>query len=308
MISACHGSLSGALSDQFVELKGQVNFYGCTETPVQLVLPPSPNPGCGTMTSLNAERIRLGRLSLTGAFSDRDGDKIFLNRRSSFEYDPITLLLVAEVSGLYDPSEPEFADRARLHQRTDYVLDGNGNRTFSVTCNVSNYANKATCTNLSGFLQQQWPATPTRFQRYSRMEYDSLGRFVQGSKSPYYSASNLAGVEADNERSGVDINGALNRNVYGDPLGALTAHNVYAAKFYGPLGREYFARAATGAFGRNTYAWCSDATSTTLPDGSSIAPSVRFIAWNPIAAKAIRTASLLRPAHSLILTSWVATS
>jgi hypothetical protein len=78
--------------------------------------------------------------------------------------------------------------------------------------------------------------TPTKFQRYTRMQYDALGRFMQGSTSPYYSATNAAGVEANNERSGVDQAGNLHRTVYGDPLGALTAHNVYAEKSLWPDG------------------------------------------------------------------------
>ena len=88
---------------------------------------------------------------------------------------------------------------------------------------------------------------------------------MQGSRSPYFSAGIPAGAEAYNERSGVDSSGTLHRNVYGDPLGALTAHNVYAEKAYGPMGREYFAKAATGAFSRSTYTWCVDSTNPEIP-------------------------------------------
>lgn len=249
-----------------VERKGQVNFYGCTETPVVLVK----GLGCETTGKPDAERVRLGRLSLTGVYSIRGG--VIAVRRSTFEYDSASLLLIAEVSGLYDPTEPEYADRDRLHQRTDYVLDANGNRTLSVSCSAFHFPDRTACLDLSAFLHAQWPATPTKFQRYGRVEYDSLGRFAQGSKSPYRSASNTAGTEAYNERSGVDAAGALNRTVFGDPLGVLTAHGVYAEKAYGPFGREYFARAAPGAFGRTTYAWCVDAQGTTLPDGSGGIP------------------------------------
>jgi RHS repeat-associated protein len=259
-------------TDAEVERKGQLNFYGCTETPVVLIK----GTGCASTASpASPERIRLGRLSLTSIYSVRGGE--IKERRSSFEYDATTLLLNAEVQGVYNygnPGEPPLSAKARMHQRTDYLLDTNGNRTLSVTCDVSSYPNRAACTNLSAFQQQQWPATPTRFQRYTRMEYDTLGRFMQGSRSPYYSATNAVGVEAYNERSGVNAAGsALHRNVYGDPLGALTAHNVFAEKAYGPMGREYFAKAATGAFSRNTYAWCTDASSTTLPDASGGIPS-----------------------------------
>jgi uncharacterized protein (TIGR02594 family) len=258
-------------SDVQVEAKGQINFYGCTEAPIVLVK----NVGCQSTPNPDSERVRLGRLSLTSAYSIRNG--VTKERRSSFEYDPITLLLHAEVQGLYNyggivnPNNPEppLSAKAHMHQRTDFVLDADGNRTLSVTCNVSNYADRNACLNLSQFQQQQWPTDPTRIQRYTRMEYDSLGRFMQGSKSPYYSATNAAGADAYNERSGVNAAGtALNRNVYGDPLGALTAHNVYAEKAYGPMGREYFARAATGAFSRSTYAWCVDASNPAIPSNA----------------------------------------
>ena len=243
---------------------GHLNFYGCTETPVVLV----PNQGCQSTGAKVQEWVRLGRLSLTGVFAQRPGQPASINRRSTFEYDPNTLLLVAEVEGLFTPAEFSAAQRERLHKRTDYVLDSDGNRTLSVTCSVAHFADSAACLDLSQFKQQQWPATPTKFQRYARMEYDSLGRFVIGSKSPFYSATDEAGAEAYNERSGVTATGALNRNVFGDPLSSITAHGVLAEKSYGPLGREYFGRVATGAFARSTYAWCVDATTTTLVNGA----------------------------------------
>ena len=52
------------------------------------------------------------------------------------------------------------------------------------------------------------------------------------------------------------------------PMSRAATFGVFAEKFYGPLGREYFGRAATDAFSRSTYAWCCDATSTTFQDGS----------------------------------------
>ncbi len=256
-------------NNQQVDQTAQVNIYGCPEAPVQLI------KGVGCLGSLNntldPERIRLGRLSLSAVVSARGS--VETRRRSAFEYDPTTLMLIAEVSGMYDATEFPADERARMHQRTDYVLDGDGNRTLSVTCSVADFPNRAECLNLSQFRQDQWLPTPTKFQRYARTEYDSLGRFVQGTRSPYFSESTTAGLEAYNERVGVDQSGALNRNVFGDPLGALTAHGVYSEKFFGPLGREHFARSQTGAFGRSRYAWCVDAQGTTLPDGTGGIPS-----------------------------------
>ncbi len=263
---------TNALVDQTIQL----NYYGFTETPVQLIK----TIGCAGYAQFpthprDPERTRLGRLSLAGVVSIRGG--LSTARRTTFEYDPTTLLLIAEVSGLYDPTEYTAAERARLHQRTDHVLDANGNRTFSVTCSVADFPDRAACLNLSQFRQDQWRVTPTKFQRYARTEYDTLGRFVQGTKSPYFSSLIAAGVEAYNERIGVTQTGALNRNVFGDPLGALTAHGVFSEKFYGPLGREHFARSTTGAFGRTRYAWCADAGTAflpipTLPDGTGGIP------------------------------------
>jgi RHS repeat-associated protein len=242
---------------------GHVNFYGCTATPVQVI----PSVGCASAANTNQEWARLGRLGLTGTYDVRGSNPIN-ERRSAFEYDPTTLLLIAEVRGVFAPGKFTAKERERWAMRTDYELDADGNRTLSVSCSVAHFANRDACLNLSQFKQQQWPATPTKFQRYSRMEYDQLGRFATGSKSPFYSATNDAGVEAYNERSGVTAAGLLNRNVFGDPLSSITAHGVLAEKSYGPLGREYFGRVTTGAFSRSTYAWCVDASTTTLPNGT----------------------------------------
>jgi RHS repeat-associated protein len=242
---------------------GHANFYGCTSFPIQVI----PGVGCASAANTNKEWARLGRLSMTGTYDVRGSNPIN-ERRSAFEYDPDTLLLVAEVRGVFAPGKFTPEERERWAMRTDYVLDADGNRTLSVSCSVAHFADRTACLDLTSFKQQQWPLTPTKFQRYSRVEYDTLGRFATGSRSPFYSASNEAGVDAYNERNGVTSAGLLNRNVFGDPLSGVTAHGVLAEKSYGPLGREYFGRLTTGAFSRSTYAWCVDAVTTTLPNGT----------------------------------------
>jgi len=242
-------------------LSGSEHYYGCLDVPIV------PQGTIGCVGARNEEWKRLGRTGLSFVFDQRSGGDIEY-RRSAFEYDPATLLLRSEVRGVFLAGKYTPQERERWAMRTDYLLDSDGNRTTSVSCSVAHFGDRAACLNLTDFKHQQWPATPTKFQRYSRLEYDALGRFVTGSRSPFYSPANDAGVEAYNERSGVTATGQLNRNVFGDPLSGLTAHGVLAAKNYGPLGREYLGRLATGAFSRSTYAWCVDAITTTLPNGT----------------------------------------
>ncbi len=251
-------------SDTLTQTLYTLNFYGCTNAPVQA----QPNVGC--TGPKDPEWVRLGRLSLAGTVAVRPGEPQVV-RSTSYEYDPVTRLLIAEVQGPYNhlldaQNQPLYSasQLARPQLRSDYVLDADGNRRLAVTCSVADYANRASCTSLSAFQQRQWSAAstpnPTRIQRYMRYEYDSLGRFVTGMRSPFYSATATGNLnEAYSERPGVDVAGALNRSRQGDPLTSLDAHGVVTTTAYGALGRAYFSRSATGAFAKVTYQWCGDA-------------------------------------------------
>lgn len=242
------------------------HFYGCVEAPINVVK----NVGCDPDVPVDIERVRLGRLSLSGSIATRGNQTVY--RRGSYEYDPVTLLLHAEVSGIYLPAganEPPVSERPYLHQRTDYELDANGNRTLAVSCSVADFADRAACLNRAAFLQRQWPDMPSKFQRYQKFEYDTLGRFLQSTKRPYYSSSFPAGVERVDGLVGATEAGALNRNAFGDPLSSIDALGVETRHVYGPLGRLWFTASETGTFSRTIYRWCVDAAPSQIPASAS---------------------------------------
>jgi len=250
-------------STQLIEVAREINInvYGCKPQ-----FSPPLRSNCGPDLPLNQddELRRLGRVSLSAVAMVRPNQDLIV-RRSSFEYDAITRQMVSEIQGPYDDLKPDEGLRELIEMRTDFQLDANGNRTLIVKCSIAHYPNRAACLNLASFQQRQWEATPARFQRYARSEYDALGRFVTGTKVPFFSSTAGNGLfEAYTGRMGVTATGVLDRNVFGDPLSAISAHGLASIKRYGVLGRERFMRGDTGAFTRTGYMWCADVVNTNI--------------------------------------------
>ncbi len=241
------------------------NVYGCT------ISPPTTS-GC-TGGALNAELQRLGRLSISTVSSARPSETT-VTRRSSFEYDPTTKQLIAEIQGPYD-DEPSANVRKRYGLRTDYLLDANGNRIQAIQCSTYHFANRAACTNLSGFHQRQWaddPSTPdaTKIQRYTTFTYDPKGRFRFSTTVPFYAAGGGTQLGTGYEGVAWDGSGLVSwRNAFGDSLFNLDSNGILTTKNYGALGRAQFSSISTGAFATTTYTWCQDATSPGIPSGAS---------------------------------------
>ncbi|MHB8447825.1 MAG: FG-GAP-like repeat-containing protein, partial [Rudaea sp.] len=205
------------------ETKSTSNIYGCT------IAPPTKN--CST---LNAEWQRLGRLSVSTVTSMRPGQTNNV-RRASFEYDPTTLLRIADIQGPYDSTdEPNVNVLKTLGLRTDLIRDADGNVTEQVQCSTYHFANRAACTNLSNFQQRQWPSDTTKIQRYAKWNYESLGRFELYKLAPFYSSSATSNTDEDiAEYVGIAISGSsplpahfvpqaplpvvVNRDVFGNP-------------------------------------------------------------------------------------------
>nr|WP_305119063.1 RHS repeat-associated core domain-containing protein [Tahibacter harae] len=267
--TASHVDDTGSL--QTDESKITNNVYGCT-------LAPPTVSGCAG-SALNAERQRLGRLSISTVESIRSGAGS-VKRRASFEYDSSRLLLVAEIQGPYDAGdEPDADQRKRLGMRTDYVLDADGNRTAEYRCSTAHYANRSACTNLTGFQQRQWEADPTRFQRYGKTVYEPKGRFPLYTLAPFYSASAANGADENVALyTGVAVAGGLfvmpavpddniviNRNAFGDPMNRVSSTGVVTNFAYGRLGRARFESSSTGNFALSAYTWCRDPTTADIP-------------------------------------------
>ncbi len=237
------------------------NVYGCTTSPPT-------TSGC-VGGALNIEWQRLARLSISTVTSARSGETT-VTRRSSFEYDPTTKQLIAEIQGPYD-DEGSANVRKRYGLRTDYLLDANGNRIQAIQCSTFHFANRSACTNLSGFRQRQWaddPSTPdaTKIQRYTTFTYDPKGRFRFSTAVPFYAAG--GGTQLGTSYEGVvwDGSGLISwRNAFGDSLFNLDPNGILTTKTYGALGRAQFSSITTGAFGTTTYTWCQDVINADIP-------------------------------------------
>lgn len=248
------------------QTKGVEHFYGCTSVPITVAncayLTPDPPSG----SNWDDERVRLGRLSLSGIVTDRTFDGNRNDRRVSYEYDVNTLQLIAEIQGPYSDIEFDIDKRKRMELRTDYVLDNFGNRTLAVQCSIFHYADRDTCLTLSGFQQRQWETDPTRVQRYVRTEYDIRGRFPLRTRKPYYSATAGGNLnEQYSEQVGVTATGALAMTPLGEPLRVVDANGVATELFYDAFGRERFRRQVTGSFLRTAHRWCQDTSHTEIP-------------------------------------------
>ncbi|MEO5625681.1 MAG: RHS repeat-associated core domain-containing protein [Dokdonella sp.] len=259
------------------ETKNTTSIYGCLASP-----PTIANCGSG---SLDTQAKRLGRLSISTVTSSRAG-AASITRRASFEYDATTRLLVSEIQGPYDDLEADANVRKHLGLRTDYLLDGDGNRVQQVVCSTSDFTNRSSCLNLSGFQQQQWSSSPTKIQRYSKRQYETKGRFLLAGIAPFYSASASNHTNENYaEITGFDVGGAqiqssmaplmvgspssvtlvVRRSPFGDPLNSYSSAGLLTNYTYGVFGRAYFSASGTGAFSRTTYRWCQDATSPDVP-------------------------------------------
>jgi RHS repeat-associated protein len=240
-----------------IETKMTDNIYGCTITP--------PTVAACTGGALNTELQRLGRLSLSTVTSARPNQPTN-KRRASFEYDPTTRLRIADIQGPYDDLESIPAVLKTLGMRTDLIRDANGNVTKQVQCSTYHFANRAACIDLTGFAQRGYDASdPTKFQRYAKWDFESLGRYALDKKVPFYSSSATGNLnEGIAEQVGASAN-AVNRDAFGNPLNHVSATGLSASMVYGKLGRAYFSEDTTGAFAKTTYAWCVDAATSDIP-------------------------------------------
>ena len=239
------------------ETKSTTNIYGCTVTPPTVAACPS--------AALDPELQRLGRLSLSTVTSARPNQPTN-TRRASFEYDPTTRLRIADIQGPYTDLESTPAILKTLGMRTDLIRDANGNVTEQVQCSTYHFANRAACINLTGFAQRGYDASdPTKFQRYAKWDFESLGRYALDKKVPFYSSSATGNLnEGIAEQVGASA-GAVNRDAFGNPLNHVSATGLSASMVYGKLGRAYFSEDTTGAFAKTAYAWCVDAATLDIP-------------------------------------------
>ena len=303
-----YSSVASAESGGTDETKITNNIYGCT------IAPPTKN--CST---LNTELQRLGRLSVSTVTSMRPGQTNNV-RRASFEYDPTTLLRIADIQGPYDSTdEPNVNVLKTMGLRTDLIRDADGNVTEQVQCSTYHFANRAACTDLTNFQQRQWPTDTTKIQRYAKWNYESLGRFELYKLAPFYSSSATGNTDEDiAEYVGIAISGnsplpahfvpqaplpvVVNRDVFGNPANKVSGAGDQWSLVFGSLGRAYFAEdVTTGGFSRTTYTWCKDANSPGIP---AAAPRANCPSGAEYRVTVDSTASSTYAGQSIAPTTW----
>jgi len=196
--------------------------------------------------TVNASQWLLGRLRTSSVTTSRPG-QADVTRSSSFEYDPSTGLLTAE--RLQPGYTPDVA------RNTFYTFDAYGNRTKTVTC--SGQVPDATCKATTAATMPFQPADRIWVQRYTRGEYDALGRFVERTYAPF--STGTAAVE-------VRVSAVTARDAGGNPLSTVDANGVTASATYGALGRKYFEKSSAGPWTETWYGRCG--TGVACPEGA----------------------------------------
>jgi hypothetical protein len=195
-------------------------------------------------------RWRLGRLTSSTVTHARNG-KPSIARSTSFAYS-----MAGPVTGLLERETIQPGGTANLTLRTLYALDAFGNRTAKHVC--SSDLTDTACRAASTAFRS---TSETHVHRYSRTEFDTIGRYPVRTFEPFWSGSNNTTVE----RTTLQIGG---RNVHGDPTSQSDVNGVQMQFGYGSFGRPYYAwtqtvpsatlgNTAQGVESIVTYRWCA---------------------------------------------------
>jgi RHS repeat-associated protein len=203
----------------------------------------------------DALKWRLGRLTASTITHRRPGQPDVV-KTTGFTYD-----MGGAATGLLTEERTQPGGSADQALTQTYSLDHYGNRVQDVTC-----AAPATSCNTGGF--QFHPTTQATVKRYSRVEYDPVGRFPVATIEPFW---NDAGGE---ERT---TNRVLERNIFGDVVSSIDVNNVRTFAVKGGLGRDYYGWTQTspnaspgngGLSSITTYRWCG--TQVNCPIGARL--------------------------------------
>lgn len=201
---------------------------------------------------------RLSRMISSAVAHGRNGQWVV--RNTSFDYDmtgPTTGFLKTE---RISPNGPASQD-----MRKEYSLDAYGNRIASFSCSQGIANCKSTTLDYS-------PWDITKVHRYSRVEYDSRGRYVTGTFEPF----NTPGQQWDStvltERKTQTV---LARDKYGEITHAKDVNGVSVVSQRSAMGRDYWSWVQTtpnatpgdpsqGIDSYKTYRYCGAATNQVL--------------------------------------------
>ncbi|MEG3791938.1 FG-GAP-like repeat-containing protein, partial [Lysobacter sp. CCNWLW3] len=201
-------------------------------------------------------RWRLGRLN-TSWVEHRRAGKPNVARVTTFGY-----AMGGAATGLLTEERTQVTGTADQDLRKLYFYDDYGNKTYSLTCaGVSS----AICNTSPNFRSTD----PNEVVRYSKVTYDSRGRFPIKTSEPFYNGSTQV------ERDTLTVFG---RNRYGAVTEAIDGNGVRVVAESGALGRDYAtwnqtsptsAPGSGGAYGYTRYRWCgTGAGAVSCPAGA----------------------------------------
>jgi RHS repeat-associated protein len=257
------------------------------------------NEGNSTGTS-GSVRWQLGRIGQTKVTRDRSGAETGLDgqrsvtRTEQFGYDNTTGLLVETIT------EPSGDDS--LFMRTVLNRDSWGNVYETTRC--SSHFDKAACTTRTGFKQQQWPDTPTKFMRYVKTNYYA-GTVVKGETLPFYEGDTSTSTDLMEATNAAVLDADWDAN--GLPRKRADASGIVTEFVNGAFGQEQFRRDNTGAFQRTLVRWCADVTcpsgakyrveqSSITSVGSIAVVPIVFTYFDLLGREVVRTTRLLNHA------------
>ena len=211
----------------------------------------------------DASRWRLGRLTSSTVTHARPG-KTNVVKTASFAYD-----MAGAYTGQMKQETTQPGGGVDQELRKVYALDVYGNRTRVSTCSTD----IASCGSTAVTFQ---PATATSINRYSRVVYDSLGRFPVTTYEPFWNGTGTSEQVTQT---------VVSRNLFGDVTQAYDLNGVDSVAVAGTFGRAYYGWAETvagstpgsalgGIDSLTTYRWCSGANSVNCPTGAKFRQQV----------------------------------
>ena len=173
-----------------------------------------------------------------------------VTRNVAFSYDLAN-------DGLLRTETPQTGSDGAESVRTLYDLDAYGNRTVSYICSATradgSVLTDAVCRNRN--LIQHRPVAPdgrptTAVHRYTRQEWDSLGRYPTISYAPFFTPSGNQVIEQATAR-------VHSRDRMGNVTDQSDANGRHVRSGYGVLGRAYYSEVDGGGSVSTTLRWCA---------------------------------------------------
>ena len=214
----------------------------------------------GSVTTANAYtddagKWRLGRLTASTVTHERPG-KADVVKTASFAY-----ATGGSYTGQLTQETTQPGGGVNQELRKVYALDDYGNRTRVTTCSTD----IASCGTTAVTFQ---PTVATSINRYSRVVYDSLGRYPVTTYEPFWNGTGTSEQVTQT---------VVSRNLFGDVTQAYDLNGLDSVAVAGTFGRGYYSWVETvagstpgtltgGIDSTTTYRWCSGSGSVNCPN------------------------------------------